>query len=206
MIRHHARTSRTPSRRGWTPYLVGVAAVCLAMLLPGLYVHAAVPEVPADLEVPAGHTLFLRHAPLVPRTTYACPPTLVLAGSFSGPRRPCSSSGGRSSPISSVPTRMRRTCPAPPGSTPGIPAGYGPLRSHRPPIRISLSQVRFPGCCSRWWERTPVLLGGPGSPRPSSYNGYALPEAWRLQPAVTRLQTSARELSCLTELSTSSTR
>jgi Protein of unknown function (DUF3455) len=74
MIRHHARTSRTPSRRGWTPYLVGVAAVCLAMLSPGLYVHAAVPEVPADLEVPAGHTLFLR-ARAIGTQNYICLPT-----------------------------------------------------------------------------------------------------------------------------------
>ena len=33
------------------------------------------------------------HAPLVPRTTYASPPTLALAGPCSGHRRPCSSSG-----------------------------------------------------------------------------------------------------------------
>jgi hypothetical protein len=73
MTRHHARTSRTPSRRGWTPYLVGVAAVCLGMLAPGLYAHAAVPEVPADLEVPAGHTLFLR-ARAIGTQNYICLP------------------------------------------------------------------------------------------------------------------------------------
>ena len=60
MTRHHAGTSRVLSRRGGTPYLVLVAGVCLAMLSPGLYAQAAGPDVPFNLEVPAGHTLFLR--------------------------------------------------------------------------------------------------------------------------------------------------
>ena len=75
MTRHHARTSRTVSRRGWTPYLVVVAgALCLAILSPGLHAHAAVPAVPADLEVPAGHELFLRGR-AIGTQNYLCLPT-----------------------------------------------------------------------------------------------------------------------------------
>ena len=74
MTRRHAGTSRTLARRGWTPYLLLVAGVCLAMLSPGLYAHAAVPAVPAELEVPAGHTLFLRGR-AIGTQNYICLPT-----------------------------------------------------------------------------------------------------------------------------------
>jgi Protein of unknown function (DUF3455) len=71
MTRHNARTSRTLSRRGWTPYLVVVAGVCLAMLSPGLYAQTEGPDVPTDLEVPAGHKLFLR-ARAIGTQNYIC--------------------------------------------------------------------------------------------------------------------------------------
>ena len=71
MACYHARTPRTLSRRGWTPYLVVLAGVCLAMLSPGLYAHATVPD---DLEVPAGNALFLR-AHATGTQNYICLPT-----------------------------------------------------------------------------------------------------------------------------------
>ena len=71
MTCYHARTPRTLSRRGWTPYLVVLAGVCLAMLSPGLYAHATVPD---DLEVPAGNALFLR-AHAIGTQNYLCLPT-----------------------------------------------------------------------------------------------------------------------------------
>jgi hypothetical protein len=83
MTFYQARTSRTLSRRAWTPYLVGLAGVCLAMLSPGLHAHDAVP---ADLEVPAGNTLFLRgHA--TGTQNYICLPTdSSFAWAFFGPQ------------------------------------------------------------------------------------------------------------------------
>jgi Protein of unknown function (DUF3455) len=71
MTRHNARTSRTLSRRWWTPYLMVVAGVCLATLSPGLYAQTKGPDVPADLEVPAGHKLFLR-ARAIGTQNYIC--------------------------------------------------------------------------------------------------------------------------------------
>ena len=87
MTRHHARTSRTLSRRRWTPYLGGVAGLCLAMLSPGLYAqHCSLPAVPADLKVPAGHTLFLR-ASATGTQNYICLPTDSGFGwAFFGPQ------------------------------------------------------------------------------------------------------------------------
>jgi Protein of unknown function (DUF3455) len=74
MTRHCAPTPRTPSCRRWPPYLVVVAGVCLALLSPGLHARAAVPAVPAELEVPAGHTLFLRGR-AIGTQNYICLPT-----------------------------------------------------------------------------------------------------------------------------------
>jgi hypothetical protein len=86
MTRHYARTSRTVSRRRWTPYLVAVAGLCLAMLSPGLHAHAADPAVPADLKVPGGHTLFLR-ARATGTQNYICLPTGSAFGwAFFGPQ------------------------------------------------------------------------------------------------------------------------
>jgi hypothetical protein len=75
MTRHHARAPRTLSRRRWTPYLAVAAGLCLAtMLSPGLHAQPAAPAVPADLKVPAGHTLFLR-ASATGTQNYVCLPT-----------------------------------------------------------------------------------------------------------------------------------
>jgi hypothetical protein len=86
MIRHHARRSQTLSRRGWTPHLVVVAGVCLAMLSPGLYAQDGGPAVPVELEVPAGHSLFLR-ARALGTQNYICLPTESGFGwAFFGPQ------------------------------------------------------------------------------------------------------------------------
>jgi hypothetical protein len=83
MTRHHARTSRALSRRRWTPYLAVVAGLCLAMLSPGLHAQSAIP---ADLRVPAGHTLFLR-ASATGTQNYVCLPTASGFGwAFYGPQ------------------------------------------------------------------------------------------------------------------------
>jgi hypothetical protein len=86
MTRHCARTSRTLSRRRWTPYVVVVAGLFLAMLSPGLYARPAGPAVPAVLKVPAGHTLFLR-ARATGTQNYICLPTDSGFGwAFFGPQ------------------------------------------------------------------------------------------------------------------------
>ena len=86
MTHHNARTSRTLSRRRWTPYLVVVAGVCLATLSAGPYAHTKSPDVPADLEVPAGHKLFLR-ARAIGTQNYICLPTDSGFGwAFFGPQ------------------------------------------------------------------------------------------------------------------------
>jgi hypothetical protein len=83
MARYHPRTSRTLSRRRWIPYLAVVAGLCLAMLSPGLH---AQPAVPADLKVPARHTLFLR-ASATGTQNYICLPTASGFGwAFFGPQ------------------------------------------------------------------------------------------------------------------------
>jgi hypothetical protein len=83
MTRHHARTSRALSRRRWTPYLAVVAGLCLAMLSQGLHAQSAIP---ADLRVPAGHTLFLR-ASATGTQNYVCLPTASGFGwAFYGPQ------------------------------------------------------------------------------------------------------------------------
>ena len=51
-----------------------VAGVCLAMPSPGLNAQAKDPDVPADLEVPAGHKLFLQ-ARAIGTQNYICLPT-----------------------------------------------------------------------------------------------------------------------------------
>lgn len=92
MTRPHARTSRTRLRRGWTPYIV-VAGVCLAMLSPGLHAHATVTAVPAELEVPAGHTLLLQ-ARAVGTQNYICLLTPSgFAWTFFGPQATLFQSG-----------------------------------------------------------------------------------------------------------------
>ena len=56
------------------------------MLSPGLYAHTAGPAVPAELEVPAGHTLFLR-AHAFGTQNYICLPTDSGFGwAFFGPQ------------------------------------------------------------------------------------------------------------------------
>jgi hypothetical protein len=83
MTRHHARTSRTLSRRRRTPHLGVVAGLCIAMLSPGL---SAQPAVPAGLEVPAGHTLFLQGS-ATGTQNYICLPTASGFGwAFFGPQ------------------------------------------------------------------------------------------------------------------------
>lgn len=80
MTRHHARTSRTLSPRTWTPYyLVVVSGLCLVMFSPGLH---AQPAVPANLKVPAGHTLFLQGI-AIGTQNYICLPT---GWAFFGPQ------------------------------------------------------------------------------------------------------------------------
>jgi hypothetical protein len=68
---------------------VVVAGLCLAMLSPGLHAQptvSAVTAVPADLKVPAGHTLFLR-ASATGTQNYICLPTDSGFGwAFFGPQ------------------------------------------------------------------------------------------------------------------------
>src|SRR5215207_9093923 len=86
MTRRHARASRALSRRRWAPYLVVAAGLCLAMLSPGLHAQPAVPAVPTDLKVPAGHALFLR-ASATGTQNYICLPTDSGFGwAFFGPQ------------------------------------------------------------------------------------------------------------------------
>ena len=79
----HARTPRTLSSRWRTPHLAVGVGLCLAALSPEL---RAYPAVPADLEVPAGHTLFLQ-ASAAGTQNYVCLPTASgFAWTFLGPQ------------------------------------------------------------------------------------------------------------------------
>ena len=79
----HAQTSRTLSPRRWTRYPAVVVGLCLAMLPPGLH---AQPAVPANLQVPAGHSLFLQGS-ATGTQNYICLPTASGFGwAFFGPQ------------------------------------------------------------------------------------------------------------------------
>ena len=204
MTRHHARTSRTLSRRGWTPYLVVVAGVCLAMLSPGLTAHAADPAVPADLEVPAGHTLFLRGR-AIGTQNYLCLPTdSGLGWVLFGPQATLFNFGRQIITHFLSPNPDEEDLPRATWQHSRDTSSVWAMAIGSSSDPDFVRPGAIPGCCSRWWERSPVLAGGPGLPRPPLSSGYAPREAWRRKPAVTRLQTSERELSCLTEPSTSS--
>ena len=63
-----------------------VAGLCLATLSPGLCAQPAVPAVPSDFKVPAGHTLFLR-ASATGTQNYICLPTdSGFSWAFFGPQ------------------------------------------------------------------------------------------------------------------------
>ena len=86
MDRHQARKSHSLSRRGWASHLVVVGGVSLAMLSPGLHAQDAGPAVPAELEVPTAHTVFLR-ARAVGTQNYICLPTESdFSWAFFGPQ------------------------------------------------------------------------------------------------------------------------
>ena len=160
MTRHNARTSRSLSRRWWTPYLMVVAGVCLAMPSPGLNAQAKDPDVPADLEVPAGHKLFLQ-ARAIGTQNYICLPTdSGVDWAFFGPQATLFKFRRQIITHFLSPNPDEEDLPRATWQHSRIPAGYGAMRSHLPPIPVSLSQVRFPGCCSRWWERSRAPAGG----------------------------------------------
>lgn len=78
-----ARTPRNPSRRRQRRHLGAGVCLGLALLSPGLH---AEPAVPADLAVPAGHSLFLK-ARAAGTQNYVCLPTASGFGwAFFGPQ------------------------------------------------------------------------------------------------------------------------
>ena len=86
MTRHNARISRTLPRPWRIPYLLVLAGVCLATLSAGPYAQTKGPDIPADLEVPAGHKLFLR-ARAIGTQNYVCLLTdSVFEWAFFGPQ------------------------------------------------------------------------------------------------------------------------
>lgn len=76
-------TPRTLPPRRRTPHLAVGIGLCLAALSPELHAH---PAVPANIEVPAGHTLFLQ-ASASGTQNYVCLPTASGFGwAFFGPQ------------------------------------------------------------------------------------------------------------------------
>ena len=208
MKHFQAQKFQTISRRLWTTSIAVLTGACLALLPQWLYAHEITPPpVPSELEVPAGHRPFLLgHA--TGTQNYMCIPSgSGFVWAFVGPQATLFNDDGRQITthfLSPNPDEdgMARATWQHSRDTSTVWAKQIALY----PMPISWSLRRFPGCCSRWWERTSGLRGDTGSRRPPISNGCIPREVRCPLPAVPRTQTCARGLSCRTPPTTSSTK